>query len=152
MTNSQEEYLKIIYIINTTKNKVRVTDIADKLNVKKPSVNKAIKNLSDMGYINYEAYGDISFTNIGESKAKDIIRKYDIVKLFLVEILNVEEEIAEEEVKTIKYAISKETEKKLENHVSKLLKLGDLDCGYDETKEKCRNCIKANLIKNKKTK
>ena len=62
LTNSQEEYLKTIYILEKNKQKVRVTDIADKLKITKPSVNKAINLLKDNGVINYQAYGEITLT------------------------------------------------------------------------------------------
>ena len=42
LTNSQEEYLKVIYILKNTKKDIRVTDIAKKLDKSKASVNNAI--------------------------------------------------------------------------------------------------------------
>ena len=62
--------------------------------------------------------------------------------MFLVEVLEIEEKKAEEEAKSMKYSISEETAKKLDKYITKILNLGDLDCDYDETSEKCRNCIK----------
>ena len=47
LTDSQEEYLKTIYMLEKSKPKIRVTDIANRLKITKPSVNKAIKNLKD---------------------------------------------------------------------------------------------------------
>ena len=43
MTDSQEEYLKTIYLLKRNDKKVRITDIANKLSFKKPSVTKGIK-------------------------------------------------------------------------------------------------------------
>ena len=80
ITNSQEEYLKTIYILEKNKQKVRVTDIADKLKITKPSVNKAINLLKDNGVINYQAYGEITLTKEGEKYAIEIIKKQDILK------------------------------------------------------------------------
>ena len=51
LTNSQEEYLKTIYILENSNKKIRVTDIAKKLNITKPSVNRAIKILKEMNLI-----------------------------------------------------------------------------------------------------
>ena len=151
LTDSQEEYLKTIYILEKNNKKIRVTDIAQKLNITKPSVNKAVKNLKELELINYEAYGEIKLTNIGESLAKEIIKKQDILKTFLTDVLDIEPKKAEEEAKKMKYAISEETTQKLEIYIGKILDLGDLDCGYDENSEKCRNCVKItakNRLKN----
>ena len=104
--------------------------------------------------IEYEAYGDINLTYKGEEQAKEIIKKHDIIKMFLVDILEVDEKDAEEEAKSMKYAISPDTTKKLEKYISKIMDLGDLDCDYDENNPKCQSCIKVTiknrLSKNKK--
>mgnify|MGYP005759385207 CR=1 FL=1 len=142
LTNSQEEYLKTIYILEKNNTKVRVTDIAKKLKITKPSVNKAINNLKDLNLINYETYGEITLTKEGKNISKEIIKRQDILKMFLVEVLEIEEKKAEEEAKSMKYSISEETAKKLDKYITQILNLGDLDCDYDETSEKCRNCIK----------
>ena len=107
--------------------------------------------MKELKLINYEAYGEIKLTNIGESLAKEIIKKQDILKTFLTDVLDIEPKKAEEEAKKMKYAISEETTQKLEIYIGKILDLGDLDCGYDETSEKCRNCVKItakNRLKN----
>ena len=54
LTNSQEEYLKTIYLLEKNNKKVRVTDIAKKLKITKPSVNKGINVLKEIGLVNYE--------------------------------------------------------------------------------------------------
>lgn len=148
LTNSQEEYLKTIYILEKSSGKIRVTDIARKLKITKPSVNRAVKNLRDLDLIEYEVYGEIHLTYQGEEQAKEIIKKQDIIKMFLVDILDVDEEKAEEESKSMKHAMSPNTTKKLEKYIGKIMDLGDLDCDYDENNPKCQSCIKI-TIKNR---
>lgn len=148
LTNSLEEYLKTIYLLENSEHQIRVTDIANKLNCTKPSVNRALKVLKENHFIEYEAYGNINLTPLGQKEAKQILRKYDILKLFLIEVLEVDELIADQEAVSMKHAISKETIKKLEQYVDKILNLGDLNCDYDETSEKCKNCVKI-TVKNR---
>ena len=142
LTNSQEEYLKTIYLLEKNNKKVRVTDIANKLKITKPSVNKAIKTLKEMNLIEYEVYGDIALTDNAEKIAKNIIKRQDILKMFLVEILEIEDKQATKEAIAMKHAISEKTAQKLDKYISQILNLGDLDCGYDANREKCRNCVK----------
>lgn len=142
LTNSQEEYLKTIYLLEKNNKKVRVTDIANKLKITKPSVNKAIKTLKEMNLIGYEVYGDIALTDNAEKIAKNIIKRQDILKMFLVEILEIEDKQATKEAIAMKHAISEKTAQKLDKYISQILNLGDLDCGYDANSEKCRNCVK----------
>ena len=63
ISKSLEEYLKTIYVLQKQEEEVRVTDIALKMGCTKPSVNKALNNLKENGYIHYEAYGKIEMTN-----------------------------------------------------------------------------------------
>ena len=102
LTNSQEEYLKVIYILKNTQKDIRVTDIAKKLDKSKASVNNAINLLKNDGLIDYEPYGQIKLTEEGETEAIKIIEAYDIVKLFLTDILNANKENVDEEAKKIK--------------------------------------------------
>ncbi len=45
ISKSQEEYLKTMYVLQKQNGNIRVTDIANKMNCTKPSVNKALNNL-----------------------------------------------------------------------------------------------------------
>lgn len=142
LTNSQEEYLKTIYILENSNQKARVTDIAKKLQITKPSVNKAINVLKEMKLVESEPYKDITLTKQGKEKAQEILKRYDTLKIFLIEVLEIDSEKAQEEAQNMKHAMSKETEQKLEVYINKILNLGDLDCNYDQNSEKCRNCVK----------
>ena len=128
LTSSQEEYLKTIYLLEKSGRKVRVTDIALKL--------------KDMELIHYKAYGNITLTKEGKNYAIEVIKKQDILKMFLVEILSIEKQQAEEEAIAMKHAISEQTAKKLNQYITQIMNLGDLNCDYDESNEKCKNCIK----------
>lgn len=142
LTNSLEEYLKTIYVLQTTGKEARVTEIARKLEISKPSVNRALNALKELELIQYETYGDIALTEKGIKVAKDIMKKYSILKLFFTQVLEIDKEIAEEDAKAMKHAISEETARKLDQYIGKILDLGDLDCGYDKTNPKCQNCVK----------
>ena len=142
ISKSSEEYLKTMYILKQQNGTVRVTDIAQKMNCTKPSVNKAIYNLKDEGLLNYESYGTIELTDSGENLAKKILEAYDIVYVFLKDVLNLEEEDAKKEAERIKLAITDKTINKLAKYVHKVLGLSNLDCDYDINKEKCRCCAR----------
>lgn len=142
ITKSLEEYLKTIYILKKHNGSIRVTDIAKKMNCTKPSVNKAIYNLKDNGLLNYQSYGTIELTEEGEDLAKKILETYDIVYLFLKEVLNLESEEAKKEAEKIKLSITDDTINKLAKYVHKVLGLNNLDCDYDVNKERCRCCVR----------
>ena len=147
LTNSQEEYLKVIYILKNTQKDIRVTDIAKKLDKSKASVNNAINLLKNDGLIDYEPYGQIKLTEEGETEAIKIIEAYDIVKLFLTDILNANKENVDEEAKKIKTMLSDDTLNKLAKYTHKTLGLYSLDCGYDIAKTSCIKCARRRIKK-----
>ena len=102
ITSSLEEYLKTMYVLKKQGQDIKVTTIANKMNCTKPSVNKAIRNLKSNGLVNYEVYGDIELTQKGEQLAKKVLEAYDIVNVFLTEILEVPKEEAEQEAEKLK--------------------------------------------------
>ena len=145
ISKSLEEYLKTIYILKKQNENVRVTDIANKMNCTKPSVNKAIKNLKENEMVNYQSYGTIELTEKGEL-AKKILEAYDIVYLFLKDVLNLEDGQAQGEAENIKSVISDDTTNKLAKYIHKVLGLTNLDCDYDINKEKCRRCARRTSV------
>lgn len=142
ISKSLEEYLKTIYIIEKQKEKPRVTNIAEKMNCTKPSVNKSLKLLKEKELVNYEPYGQIELTEDGKKLAKKILEANDIVYLFLREILGEDKEIAESEAKKIKMEMNDTTLNKLAKYLHKELGLYSLDCGYDINNEHCIDCAR----------
>ena len=62
VSKALEEYIKTMYDLKKQNGNIRVTDIANKMNCTKPSVNKALNNLKENGLVNYESYGTIEIT------------------------------------------------------------------------------------------
>lgn len=147
ISKSTEEYLKTIYVLQKQKGIVRVTDIAQKMQCTKPSVNKAIKQLSEKGYLNYEIYGKIEVTKEGTKLAKKVLEAYDIIYVFLTELLGIAKEDAKLEAERMKKSIDDNTLNKLAKYVQNTLGIQNLECNYDINNEKCIECsrrIKSN--------
>ena len=150
ISKALEEYLKNMYILKKQNGNIRVTDVASKMNCTKPSVNKALYNLRDEGRVNYESYGVIELTEEGENLAKKILEAYDIVYIFLKDVLNINSKEAQQQAEQIKQSITDNTLNHLAKYVHKVLGLTNLDCGYDINKEKCRACARRKVNKNGK--
>ena len=146
ISNALEEYLKNMYILQKQNNEIRVTDIANKMNCSKPSVNKALNNLKEEKLINYETYGKIELTENGENLAKKILAAYDIGYVFFKDVLGLDEEKSCSEAEKLKSALEDQTINNLAKYVHKVLDFNSLECGYDINKEKCRSCAR-NFLK-----
>ncbi len=79
--------------------------------------------------------------------AKKIIETYDIVYVFLKDVLGLEEKEAASEADKIKLAITDNTINHLARYVHKVLDLNNLDCDYDINKEKCWDCARRKGVK-----
>ena len=142
LSKALEEYVKEMYVLKVNKNEIRVTDIANSLQVSKAGVNKAIKQLNAENIVEYETYGEIKLTQEGEKVAKKILEAYDITYLFLNEILQVESKLAESEAKEMKNCLSDDTLNKLAKFTHEKLGLASLECGYDIDNERCISCVR----------
>ena len=122
MNQSQEDYLAAIYVLQKEDEHVRMSDVAKQLSVSKPSVNKAINLLQEKGYLTHQHYGSILLTEEGKALAKKVYDRHKVIKRFFVEILKVEETVAEEEACRVEHCIGEETIEKLKEYVKNVLK------------------------------
>lgn len=107
-SESVEMYLEAILELEAKNNVVRSVDVARFLGVSKPSVNRAMTNLKNEGYIQQEPYGDIMFTDKGRSKAARIHELHHIITDFLISSLGISADLAESDACRIEHVISPE--------------------------------------------
>ena len=119
LSESQEDYLKKIYEIHMEGKEIRVTDIALQMGISKPSVNKAINMLKQLGLISHEHYGCIELTPEGIAQGEEITENYKVSYKFLVDVLGVPEKEAEEEADGMEHILTKNTRKRLKKHIKK---------------------------------
>ena len=65
---------------------------------------EALRALSKKGLINYYPYEAITLTDMGKEVAEDVIFRHDALKQFFIEVLTIEESIAEEGACKIEHA------------------------------------------------
>lgn len=117
---SGEDYLEAVLFIEQQKGRVRSVDIAKYLGVSKPSVNKALTILQEMGYVNKPDYGDVTITDEGRKKAQTVALKHKALTRLLTDVLGVGAETAEKDACKIEHDISEETTKKLIEYLNTL--------------------------------
>lgn len=83
LSPSLEDYLEEIYRFSVSNNIVRVTDISQKLQVKLPSVTRALGKLRAGGYITYQRYGMIGLTDKGRQTGAYLVERNTLLQDFL---------------------------------------------------------------------
>ena len=101
MTNSEENYLKVIFHLSQGKNiEVSTNQIANQIKAKPSSVTDMLKKLAEKKLLFYQKYQGVFLTTQGLIRAKMIIRKHRLWEVFLVRKLHFNwdevHEIAEE--------------------------------------------------------
>ncbi len=119
MTSSLEDYLEAVFVLSQKKDSVRLTDIAQHLGVSKPSVNRAVKTLTENGFLEHVTYGDILITPEGESYAANVLRRHKLIKQFLMNTLGVDEENAENDACKMEHVMSATTIEKLYEYLER---------------------------------
>lgn len=102
---SGENYLEAILVIKERKGYVRAIDVANELNVSKPSVSRAMSVLKKEGLINVDGLNQILLTDEGKKIADTIYERHRVITKFLVS-LGVDEETAAADACKIEHVIS----------------------------------------------
>ncbi|PIE74863.1 MAG: DtxR family iron (metal) dependent repressor [Deltaproteobacteria bacterium] len=109
LTSSMEDYLEAIFEINKEKSFVRVKDIAKKMNVKMPTVTSMLKNLRDRELVKYEKYEFVELTRSGANIGREMRRRHDVLLSFLMDILRIDHETADDEACKMEHTLSVST-------------------------------------------
>ena len=83
LSQSLEDYLEEIYRFTDQDGFVRATDVANKLNVSVPAVTKAVKKLTEKGYLNYQPYKNIQLTDKGVKVGKFLVNRNKTLQKFI---------------------------------------------------------------------
>lgn len=103
---SQEMYLKTIYILGKRKSNLRLSDIVAELGYAKSSVSVSIKNLRSRGYVATDVNG-IMLTPSGKKKAQKIYERFTVFTEILKK-LGVPQKEAEETACRMEHAVTDE--------------------------------------------
>ena len=112
MPQSLEYYVEMVSFLSY-EGEVRVTDIASRLGVSKPSVLTALKALEEQGLLEHERYRTIHLTEKGMHQAMEIRDRHDFLTSFLRDTLGVSAETAEEDACKMEHILSEETLQKM---------------------------------------
>ena len=114
LTSSMEDYLEAVLMIQQRHGYVRCVDVAEQLGVSKPSVSRAVKELSKSGHIVKKTDGTLFLTEIGFQLAEQIYEKHRFFTERLI-AAGVDPKIAEKDACSMEHAISAESFQKLKD-------------------------------------
>ena len=104
---SGEDYLESLLMLSASGNVVHRIDVAKRMGVSQAAVNKAMKLLSEKGYI-YEEGKHLYLTETGKTYAEKVYEKHCIIRDYLMKN-GVSAAAAEEDACHMEHLISEET-------------------------------------------
>lgn len=119
LTKALEMYIKVAYELEEELGIATVSDMADRLSVKAPSVTAALQKLDTMGMVNYRKYQNVKLTKKGMAVAKKLNQRNKTLLDFLM-MIGVDEEIAKTDACEIEHVVNPVTIERLEEYLKKL--------------------------------
>lgn len=87
-TLTEENYLKALFHLVDSENKVTINELSKFLNVKMPSTNNMMKKFAEKNWVIYETYKPLTVTSSGMREAALVVRKHRLTEMFLVQKMN----------------------------------------------------------------
>lgn len=113
---TKEEYIETIDVLEKKDERAQTGQIAEKMDVKPPSVTEMLQKLQDEGLVDYEPYLGASLTPAGKRLAEELMVRHKVIADFL-DIIGVERKLAEQDACQIEHHVSKLTAERLRKFV-----------------------------------
>ncbi len=118
LRESGENYLEAILVLQQKTGVVHSIDVANYLDVTKPSVSRAMSILKEANYVWVEKGGQLHLTQEGQKIAEGIYERHRLLSECLM-WLGVDEKTAAADACRIEHVISEESFRKIKEHAGK---------------------------------
>ena len=108
-----EDYLERILELIDSKGYARVVDIATSLRISQASVTNMVQRLDTEGLLKYEKYRGLVLTAAGETVARNITRRHQLLTEFLT-LLRLDKQVIHHDVEGMEHHISPPTLRAIE--------------------------------------
>jgi DtxR family Mn-dependent transcriptional regulator len=113
LSQSVEDYLKAIYLLEIEEEPATTNKIAEALSVSSASVTNMLKKLAKLKLINHKSYRGAELTNAGEKIALEVIRHHRLLELYLKEMMGYSWDEVHDEAEKLEHHISEQFEDKI---------------------------------------
>jgi DtxR family Mn-dependent transcriptional regulator len=96
LSESLEDYLEAILVIEGEKRVARPKDISHRLAVSPPAVTAALQNLAARGLVNYAPYEAVTLTASGRHLAEDVWHRHRTLQKLFTDVLQLDANEADE--------------------------------------------------------
>ena len=113
LTESQEDYLKQIFLLGGEGARVGTQDLARRLRVKPASVTEMVGRLAQLNLVEHAPYRGVRLTDAGRRVALEMLRHHRLLETYLVEVLGYTWDQVHEEAERLEHVISERFEARI---------------------------------------
>jgi DtxR family Mn-dependent transcriptional regulator len=113
LSESQEDYLKQIFLLGGEGTRVTTQALSHRLRVKPASVTEMVARLAQLELVEHAPYRGVKLTATGRSVALEMLRHHRLLETFLVEVLGYDWDQVHEEAERLEHVISERFEARI---------------------------------------
>ncbi len=123
----QQRYIEVIAELQREQGQARMTDVAERLDVRLPSASEAVKRLVEHGLALRNARSDVGLTRSGQQIADQLDGRHQSLRRFMVDVMAMDATRADELACRVEHCVDRE-------FVERLVEVGEvLEQKYPET-------------------
>lgn len=108
LSQSIEDYLKVIYVLEEEGETASTTNIANAMKVSSASVTNMLKRLAGMKLLEHQSYKGATLTPAGKKIALEVLRHHRLLELYLKEMMGYSWDEVHDEAEKLEHHISEQ--------------------------------------------
>jgi DtxR family Mn-dependent transcriptional regulator len=114
LTVAVQDYLKAIYVLESTEERVTTSALSRRMGVSAPSATAMTKRLDELGLVERLPYRGVALTEEGRRGALEVLRHHRLLERYLVDRLGLSLAEVHAEAELLEHALSEELEAKID--------------------------------------
>jgi len=114
LTVAVQDYLKAIYALESSEERVTTSALAGRMSVSAPSATAMTKRLAELGLVERAPYRGVALTDEGRRGALEVLRHHRLLERYLVDRLGLSLADVHAEAELLEHALSEELEAKID--------------------------------------
>jgi DtxR family Mn-dependent transcriptional regulator len=117
LTVAVQDYLKAIYSLESSGERVTTSALARQMGVSAPSATAMTKRLAELGLVERLPYRGVALTETGRRGALEVLRHHRLLELYLVDRLGLGLDEVHAEAELLEHALSEELEARIDEEL-----------------------------------
>ena len=117
LTVAVQDYLKAIYVLESSGERVTTSALARRMGVSAPSATAMTKRLDELGLVERLPYRGVALTDAGRRGALEVVRHHRLLERYLVDRLGLALDEVHAEAELLEHALSEELEAKIDEEL-----------------------------------